>query len=142
MRARVREYYSGRQWLRYRGLVRLELDPGRWHESKKGDTVTKSQEHPDPTGFASTSPASLEDAVYTGAERRHVPRALPVPEVVETDDADAWAMWHQSVTQIDSQLPTQPAPLEGWPAPDESDSQGTETADPNDPFASVHRRSR
>lgn len=104
--------------------------------------MTKFQERPDPTGFASTSPASLEDAVYTGAERRHVPRTLPVPEVVETDDADAWAMWHESVTQMDSQLPTQPAPLEGLSVQDEGDSQGPEIDDPNDPFASVHRRSR
>jgi len=104
--------------------------------------VTKFQEHPDPTGFASTAASPLEDAVYTGAERRRLPRALPVPEVVETDDADAWAMWQESVTQMDSQLPTQPASLEGLPVRDESDSQDTEIADPNDPFASVHRRSR
>ena len=104
--------------------------------------MTKFQELPDPAGFASTSPASLEEAIYTGAERRRIPRAMPVPEVVETDDADAWAMWHESVTQIDSQLPTEPAPLEGLTVEEESDSQGPEIADPNDPFASVHRRSR
>ncbi len=84
----------------------------------------------------------MDDAIYTGAERRRIPRALPVPEVVETDGADAWAMWQESVTQMDSQLPTQPAPLEGFVGEDESSNLPADVTDPNDPFASVHRRSR
>lgn len=104
--------------------------------------MTKFQQRTDHEDFAPTSASSLDDGAYTGAERRRIPRAMPEPEVLETDDADAWAMWHESVTQIDSQLPTQPAPLEGLPVQDESDSQGPQADDPNDPFASVHRRSR
>jgi hypothetical protein len=104
--------------------------------------VTKFQEPPDEPDFAPTSSSSLDDGVYTGAERRRLPRALPVPEVVETDDADAWAMWQESVSQLDSQLPTQPAPLESMPEQEESGSATKDIADPHDPFASIHRRSR
>lgn len=103
--------------------------------------MTKFQGRPEAVGTASTTTTSSDDVVYVGVERRHIPRALPVPEVVETDDADAWAMWQESVTQIDSQLPTEPAPLEALPEQGDSGSATKDIADPHDPFASIHRRS-
>ena len=81
-------------------------------------------------------PQSPGEPVLIVAERRRVPRDLPLPEVTEGNDNEDWDLWEASVSQQTSQpLPAAPPPRELPPkVPDIA-------MDMTDPFASVHKRS-
>lgn len=82
--------------------------------------------------------APLEPAVRTG-ERRRFARPLPLPEVIEGNEDSDWALWEESVSFQDSQMPSAPLPLESLPMKESTRPQDEPAADA---FASVHRRSR
>jgi len=64
---------------------------------------------------------------------------LPLPDVVEGNENSDWALWEESVSFQDSQMPPATLPLERL---QKQDATPGKDADIADPFASVHKRSR
>ena len=48
------------------------------------------------TGKSVNAPVS-EHQLDHRIERRRIPRAIPVPQVIECSDAEAWSLWNQTV---------------------------------------------
>ena len=82
--------------------------------------------------------ATGEPALRTG-ERRRFARPLPLPEVIEGNEDSDWALWEESVSFQDSQMPSATLPLESLQVKAATHPQDEPAADA---FASVHRRSR
>ena len=89
------------------------------------------------TATQAATPTSKEPSLNAG-ERRRFPRPLPIPEVVEGNENSDWALWEESVSFQDSQMPPATLPLQGL---QKQDATPGKDADITDAFASVHKRS-
>lgn len=92
----------------------------------------------DPGPCVSVVARTLKEPASDTGERRRSPRPLPNPEVVEGNDSSDWALWEESVSLQDSQMPI------ASPPPTQNQKQrGTpdKNADLTDAFASVHKHS-
>ncbi len=88
----------------------------------------------------SASRSSLEPSMKRPQVRPLLPESIPVAQVVEGNEDSDWAMWEDSVSFIDSQMPTvNPEPVRVRQTA--ASSEGKVSAGIADPFARVGRKS-